>query len=529
MRRPITAALALSLSISACVAAPVAQEVSPTEIIVQRACALDPDILRRIERGREPARSEDVTTVPAQPNYLGSFDVISHSGPWDYLQHVPLIVYLGPAAALRGHADTPVTLADIYPTVGKLLGVALEERDGRVLDPRIESSARGPRLIVVVMWDGVGVNVLRRWPYSWPQLASLQEQSLTYDNATVGSSPSITPATHATLGTGTFPARHGVSAIQFRDGDTISVSFDRLDPKALRLTTFADQVDRAFANESKVGTIAWRTWHLPMMGSGAAVPGGDRDQVGIIGARGIVGDNEFYATPPYLRHLPGLEKQMQRLDREDGVGDRRWLGHVILDDQDSPAWIRYQTQVIMRMLEEERYGRDRIPDLFFTNYKMTDIVGHKYSMDSAEMEVVLREQDEALGQIVDHLDKTVRDYALILSADHGHTPSPERSGGWPISQDELERDLNTAFDVPRGSTLTQAITAVGPFLDRRVMGEVGVTEVDVATFLNAYTIRDNWPRDDLPEGYEDRGDEPIFSAAFPGTLLPRIRACTAEN
>src|SRR5687768_13835982 len=156
---------------------------------------------------------------------------------------------------------------------------------------------------------------------------------------------------------------------------------------------------------------------------------------------------------------------------------------------------------------------------------MTDIVGHQFSMDSERMADVLEAQDRALGRLVSYLDEEVSDYALVVTADHGHTPPPERSKAWPIGQDELEKDLNERFDVPEGKTLKLAITAVGPFLDRDVLEETGATLDQVARFMNSYTIEDNWPRDDLPAGYEDRGEEAVFEAAFPSDQLDEVVRC----
>lgn len=78
-------------------------------------------------------------------------------------------------------------------------------------------------------------------------------------------------------------------------------------------------------------------------------------------------------------------------------------------------------------LRREGYGSDDgSPDLFFVNFKIADVVGHRYIMDSPEMEQVLRAQDSALSRIIAQLDSTVQDYVVILTSDHGHTPSPER-------------------------------------------------------------------------------------------------------
>ena len=44
-----------------------------------------------------------------------------------------------------------------------------------------------------------------------------------------------------------------------------------------------------------------------------------------------------------------------------------------------------------------------------------------------------------------------------------------------------------------------------------------------------YTLEENWDGDELPEGYEDRGQEKLFAAAFPGADLPDIVSCLAER
>ena len=498
---------------------------------ITRGCALDPSILTTIERGHFPGRSEDVTTVPTEPNYLGSFEVTSHSGPWDYLQRVPLVVY-GPrrVPSLGPLEEEGVTLADVYPTVEDWTQVELGDRAGTSMTEAVIARRTPPKLLVFVMWDGVGRNVLERWPGRWPNLERLEAEGVSYVNATVGSSPSITPSTHATLGAGAFPNEHGISGIQYRGrSGRIKVAFGLRDPSDMEVTTFADDFDLALDNEPKVGLVGLRIWHMPMMGHGAAVEGGDKDQLVIIGFEGRVsGNRDLYRTPRYLDGFAGLDERVAELDRADGVSDGRWRDHEIVAEHDNPAWTRYQTDVLLEMLRREGYGRDPVTDLFFVNYKMTDIVGHQYSMDSEEMGDVLEAQDDALGEILSFLDTNVKDYALVVSADHGHTPSPQRSGGWPISQDELERDLNRAFGVPEGATLTEAITAVGPFLDPAVLAETGTTEADVARFLNGYTIRENWRNEDLPEAYRDRGDEPVFEAAFPSDELDEVMQCASD-
>lgn len=495
---------------------------------IGQACALSDEILTRIWRGHDPARSEDVTAVPRAPNYLGSFSVTSHSGPWDYLQRVPLVLY-GPERVedLGPLPGDGVTLADVYPTVGEWTGVDLPARYGTSLREAVRRRDHPPKLLVFVMWDGAGRNVLERWPERWPHLRRLEQEGTSYLGATVGSSPSITPSTHATLGTGAFPRHHGITGIQLRDPQgELTVAQVGNDPRDLKLTTFADELDRAFDERAKVGLVGVRQWQIPMMGHGAALERGDKDQLVLIGFEGrIRGQPDFFDTPGYLRGYQGFDERADALDERDGVRDGRWRDHPIGDDHDNPAWAAYQTDMVLEMLAREGYGADDVPDLFFVNYKMTDRVGHRYSMDSAEMAEVVEAQDAALGRLVGYLDDQVGDYALVVTADHGSTPSPERTGAWPIVQDELEDDLNEYFEVPEGSTLKDAMTAVGPFLDRELMREQAIALDEVARFLMGYTIRDNWATDELPPGYEERGDERVFEAAFPSDRLDEVMVC----
>ena len=505
----------------------VAKPLSP----VEAGCKLGPNVVERIQNGLRLDRSPEIVTVPQAPNYLGSFAVTSHSGPWDYLQKVPLVAYGPKHVPARGPVTKEATLADVYPTVEDWTKTEMKDRVGSSLVDAVKAARKPPKMLVFLMWDGVGRNVLERWPNNWPNLKRLEEEGTSYINATVGSSPSITPSTHATFGTGAFPNRHGITGIQYRgaEGD-VEIAFEGREPKDMELSTFADDYDRALDNEPKVGLLGLRIWHIPMMGHGAALPGADRDQLVLIGFdQKIYGNQDLYETPRYLRNFPGLQARINELDQNDGVKDGEWRGHPIADEHDNPAWARYQTDVLFETWDREDYGRDATPDMFFLNYKMTDVVGHQYSMDSDEMGDVVQSQDEELGRILDYLDRNVGDYVLLLTADHGHTPSADRSGAWPIAQGELEDDLNRRFDVPQGQELAEAVTAVGPFIDPQVMEDAGTDLDEIARFLNGYTIRDNWPGRELPAGYQSRGDERVFEAAFPSERLDDVISCKSAT
>ena len=495
--------------------------------ILERACDIPGELLARIRRGFYPPRSEDVLIVPQHPNYAGSFDVPNHSGPWRYLQEVPLVLYGPGHIASRGPVETPATLADVFPTMGELTGVDLPPRAGSALSEALVTGRGAPKLVVTIVWDGVGRNVLELWPKQWPNLARMEREGTSYMRATVGSSPSITPATHSTLGTGTWPKDHHVTGIWMRRGDSLVESFEGYAPTDLDRSTYADEIDRALDNEPQVGLVGWGGWHLGMLGSGLAQAGGDADQAAIVLLDSRVATNtSYYSMPGYVDGFPTLQRRVDALDRKDGEADGRWMGHDILAETRSPAWVQFENDIVKTMIRREGYGRDEVPDLLFLNYKMTDYAGHWYSITSPEMRDILRAQDRALGELLRLLDRRVEDYVVALTADHGHTLPPSVSGGWPVRQGEVRADVDRHFDTSEGETLVIDTTATGLFLDRDVMAKMSVTESDVAEFLNTLTLRDNWTSATLPRGYRNRGDENLLSAAFPGDMLRRIERCS---
>jgi hypothetical protein len=106
------------------------------------------------------------------------------------------------------------------------------------------------------------------------------------EGAITGSSPSITPATHTNISTGTFPNVHGVTAIAVRrPGGAIVGSFSRddsytgplVEPSLNLRTTIGDDWDLATGNRAMVGMISAGNYPLGMLGQGAQLDGGDRE------------------------------------------------------------------------------------------------------------------------------------------------------------------------------------------------------------------------------------------------------------
>jgi len=494
------------------------------------ACNLPREEIQRVWDGYHPTRSGELQYVPQEPNFVGNFS--SHSGPWDYLQHVPLFFYGPGHVPARGAVDTPATVADMAPTFARYLDFDFDAPDGRALhEPQAEGQ---PKLIVTVVWDGGGRNVLEEYARAWPTLDGLIPDGIWYENATVGSSPSVTPAIHSSIGTGAFPRNHGIVDLRFRvEG--------RVDPSAFQRATLlegpalADVYDVARDNRPVIGMVG-AEGTLGMIGHGSLWEGGDRDIAAgqRAGQWGLAStNNEYYEFPSYVPDLPGYDAVRENADREDGSLDDTWFT-LPLDTADAltytPSYSAYQTGVVEEIIGREGFGQDDVTDLLFLNYKQIDKVGHKFSFPSEQMEVAVRGVDAALAELTDILDRDVGrgEWVLALTSDHGSTPKPETTGAVIIDNFELERDLQAEFDgdgddrpVVQNPRVTQA------WINLEELEEHGHTLEDMSRYLMNYTRAENAvDPSTVPPG---SADERLFAAAFPGQVLEGLPCVRTEE
>jgi hypothetical protein len=501
------------------------------------ACRLPLRTLRIVDRGTVVGRSPEITFLPHRPNFAGGFDTTSHSGPDDYLQEVPLTFY-GPGFIRRQgtiELDRRATVADIAPTIAELIDFPFpKDRPGTVVKEALlppEERAGKPALVMVVAWDGGGLNVLDQWPDSWPNLKRLGERGTDVAGATVGSSPSVTPAVHATIGTGAFPDRHQAVDIYMRLGDKIGTAWAGVSPKRLRMTTLADLYDRANDNEPKVGVVAEHAWHFGMLGHGAATPGGDHDVAALISQAGqTVTNPAFYSLPSSAVDVPGLDDALRSVDADDGAIDSQWMGHELTGiAKGTPVWIKHQSNITKSVLNSEGFGQDDIPDLFFTNYKELDLIGHKYNMVNPEVRSALEYTDAELAVLKTYLNQNVgrNRWVMIVTADHGQQPAASAIDAWPIGVREMAADLAAHFDLEEDE-LVEETRVTGLWLDQDALESAGGSIDEVAEFLVDYTIEDN-ARGDIPAEYRSRRDEKLIEAILPTEQLGDIIACAKES
>jgi predicted AlkP superfamily pyrophosphatase or phosphodiesterase len=352
---------------------------------------------------------------------------------------------------------------------------------------------------------------------------------VTFTNATTGSSPSVTPAIHTTLGTGYYPSTHGVTGVPVRDeeGKVVDSFLDGRSSRFIQVPTVAERWDAQTGGDALVGMVAYEPWHLGMIGRGAELAGGDKDHAAWLDVKTNewITNPDHYSLPSSLVESGGLAEDIEELDAEDGERDGAWGEQEILDDptrfEETPAFIRYHTRSMLQMLDEEGYGDDETTDLLYTNYKQIDRVGHYFNMASEEVHQSLIETDVQLGVIVDHLDRRIGRgrYVIALTADHGQQPDAGPIDGYAIDPKEVKADIAERF-----GPIVEAVWPTEVFLLEDEMAKRDLRVEDVAEYLSGYRLRDNvrGPASLYKSAGSFGPSDRLFDLAVPSEMLPRI-------
>jgi hypothetical protein len=465
---------------------------------------------------------ESVALVPRDPR-------TSHASPWMYLERIPLVVH-APGLVLASDSDERVTLADLAPTTANLIGFTEwpGDREGRPLPLATTRSLARPKVVVTFVIDGGGWNVLDAFPDDWPELRALMGESANFRDAIMGSFPAVTACAHATIGTGTYPNRHGVTGHNLRDEQgVVRKAYDTpglARPDDIWLPTLSDLWHEQTG--AWVGQIGYQVWHLGMMGFGGRNRPADDLPVGVFWDED--GTATWQPHNPELYRLPASMPSSETYERYvEAFDDPGWDAQFTPVGRQSPCCrppiVRYQGDVIEAAFDSEPIGESGATSLLSTTYKSPDYTGHVYGMASKWTGLQLRAVDEQLGRLRRMLDARYPGaYALIVTADHGQCPLPDSVGGVRLDPIQLEHLIESRF-----SGLTGVIESVVPsevFMNvSRLWDNGGATIEHVAASIADYRYRQNIgayvPRSAIEQ---DLLDQKEFAAVFGTTFLESI-------
>jgi hypothetical protein len=326
------------------------------------------------------------------------------------------IVFAGRGVASGTDIPAGTGLDDIAGTLASTLELRRphpEVRSGDAIDE--VASGKQARLVLEIVWKGVGTDQLEAEPSTWPVLSRLMKGGAGTLEGRVGSLPLDPSAVIATVGTGGLPAQHGVTGTLLR-----------FDQPAYSSTGASDQAD---------GLV--RAWT-------------DRRFTSVISTLGDDLDNAFGQDSEI--GLVGTDS----VDR--GLTGGNWYLNV---DKDSVALlsrrasVRDQVAAATRLLRRGHFGRDSTPDLLGVVMS-----GGVPALDAALGQLVRRARAASDGSVTVAVTATGR--------------SSQQGVSRAIPAPTLSRLLKGSLD-DRGSVL-EALVPGGLYLDQRALARLEVSD-----------------------------------------------------
>lgn len=191
---------------------------------------------------------------------------------------VPL-AFAGTGVAPGAEVPQGTTLDAVAPTVAELIGLDRPHpgvRSGRAVPGVARGSA--PRLVVVVVWKGVGGPDLEARPDAWPNLRGLLRRGAGTLRAQVGFLPLDPAAVEATVGTGALPSDHGITGALLRnDQGEVVTAWGPGTPFSV-IAGLGDDLDELRDQAPRIGLVGTAEWDRGLIG-GTWYLENDRDDV----------------------------------------------------------------------------------------------------------------------------------------------------------------------------------------------------------------------------------------------------------
>jgi Type I phosphodiesterase / nucleotide pyrophosphatase len=333
-----------------------------------------------------------------------------------------------------------------------------------------------PSLLVIIVVDQMRFDYLDRLDPFWKRgFRRLLEDGAVFEQAYYPYLNTVTCVGHATISTGTLPARHGIILnewLQRPEGRRKSCTEDPAatpvpyGPKAetighsahrLRVPTLGDRL-RGRSPASRVVTLSMKARSAVMLAGhgGTATWFSEANTWATSTAFAPLPTPEVaaYVQAHPVEHASHIiwrrlyEAQAYRGD-DSAVGERPKAGwtdafpHPLKGAPGSDEarfyelWERspysdaYLGEMSAALVQSFALGQRDTVDLLGISFSALDYVGHDFGPDSHEAQDTLFRLDRVLGDLFDVLDKGVgRDrYVVALSADHGVAPIPEQGRG----------------------------------------------------------------------------------------------------
>ena len=449
-----------------------------------------------------------------------------------------------------------------------------------------------PKLVVGIVVDQMRYDYITRF---WDHFGDKGFKRLVYEgfnckNNHFNYAPTSTGPGHTSIYTGTTPATHGIIGNDWYDKElnaevycasddgyhSVGTTSDagKMSPHRMLVTTVTDQL--RLHTQMRGKTIA-----VALKDRGAVLPGGHTANA----AYWFYGSNEghWITSSFYMDELPkwvndfnassiaaGYKKPWNTLKDintylESGLDNTKYEG--LFDGEITPTfphdlpklWDSNGNYDIIKTtpfgnsitadfaiaaLDGEKLGSDNITDFLAVSFSSTDYVGHKFGVNSKEVEDTYIRLDRDLARLLEALDKKVgeNEYTLFLTADHAaiHVPAYLQDHHIPagyMDGEELKTKFMEFLKYKYGTTdIVKNSSNFQLFLDHDIIKnldlKIGEVQEAIARELltykdmdRVYTSQQMWENEYtegipyiLQNGYNQKRSGDILMVLKPGTV-----------
>jgi predicted AlkP superfamily pyrophosphatase or phosphodiesterase len=399
------------------------------------------------------------------------------------------------------------------------------------------------KLVVQITVDGLRADLLSRYGKGFGEngFNYFKQNGVVYKNAQYAHANTETIVGHATLATGASPAVHGMVGNAWFDDESGGVVYNvedarypllnkqesnsaglaAFDPSQRSLKSDGRSPVNLLASTFSDGLQAFTTGKALVF----AVSGKDRGAIPLAGHGGKAfwyeaKTGNFVTSTYYYEDEPAWLADWNSAGHPEIYAGSKWAlneepgSYVLIDNDDrsfevdlkgygrifphafgpvdhplfytrllvSPAGDRLVSDLAKTILLKEGLGTDDVPDYLSISFSAVDGVNHFFGPSSLENEVVIRELDKTLEDLIDFIDEQIglENVLLVLSSDHGMADMPEAISllGYAVGRVDHDAILPKANNFAREAFgIKQAFKSFfRPYLyvDQQAVGQSGV-------------------------------------------------------
>jgi predicted AlkP superfamily pyrophosphatase or phosphodiesterase len=338
------------------------------------------------------------------------------------------------------------------------------------------------KLVLQITVDGLRADLINRYRAGFGKdgFNYLLNKGAVFANAHYQHANTETIVGHTTLATGTFPSQHAAGE-QVDPSQKLARTKGR-SPVAILAPTFSDGLAAYYGGNSKI----------------FGVSGKDRSAVAMAGHAGkafwySTDNGDFITSRYYYGAYPDWVARWNVQRKAEQYAGTEWTlssdksSYLLAGQDDRPYEAdlkgygrtfphRYgdadskllYTQLIVspvgdqllldfakELISSEQLGQNAVPDYLSISFSSVDATNHFFGPSSLENEVVIRELDHTLADLLKFIDKTVglKHTLIVLSADHGMADMPEYMSELGYAAGRLDPDEIVAVANQAGQQL----------------------------------------------------------------------------